>query len=160
MFPKVWFLDQRINFTWERHRCPRSRARLIDPLHQEPWVWDPAMWAAQSSRDDTDVPQLQSHIHRAPLSLSLISGTGLVWHTPQNTARQSLFSYSASGNDGLFFFLSLAQGLANCSLQVTVCINKVLLEHIHTHSFTYCLSLPLALQWQNHIVVTQTVQPW
>ena len=70
---------------------------LTDPLHQEPWEWDPAMCVAQSPRDDPDVPKLQKHMHRVLLSLSLISGRGLVWHTLQSTASR----FSVSGNNGL-----------------------------------------------------------
>lgn len=101
MFGKVWFLDQQINFTWKLHRCTCSPALLTDPLHQEPWEWEPAMWVAQSPRDDTNVPKFQNHIHRVSLSLFLISIMGLVWHTLQNMTKQSFFSYSVSGNDGL-----------------------------------------------------------
>ena len=59
---------------------------------------------------------------------------------PENTTQMSLEKRD---------LFCLAPELGNCSLQAIILINKVLLEHSLTYSFTYHLWLQLLLQWQN-----------
>lgn len=97
MFPKLWFLDQRLSFTWERHRCTCS-----PPCSQTHFIRNPGSGTQQCALHKAQETILMYPSFRSTCTECMICPWSQVgaWYDTLYRARPNSH-FSVSGNNGL-----------------------------------------------------------